>query len=45
MSLTNVTGSQAIYLDQDKWAIATVEPDQMEISCNSHRHVIMTEPP
>ena len=45
MSLTNVTGSQAIYLDQGNWAVATVEPDQMEISCNSHSHVITIEPP
>ena len=45
MSLTNVGGSQAIYLDQGNWAVATVEPDQMEISCNSHRHVIIIEPP
>ena len=45
MSLTNVSGSQAIYLDQGNWAVATVEPDQMEISCNSHRHVITIEPP
>ena len=45
MSLTNVTGSQAIYLDQDNWAVVTVEPDQMESSCNSHRHVITIEPP
>ena len=43
MSLTNVSGSQAIYLDQGNWAVATVESDQMEISYNSHRHVI--EPP
>ena len=45
MSLTDVRGSQAIYLDQGNWAVATVEPDQMEISCNSHRHVITIEPP
>ena len=44
MSLTNVTGSQAIYLDQGNWPDATVEPDQMEISCNSHRHIITIEP-
>ena len=45
MSLTNVTGSQAIYLDQGYWAVATVEPDQMELSCHSHSHVITIEPP
>ena len=45
MSLTNVTGPQAIYLDQGNWAVAFVEPNQMEISCNSHRHVITIEPP
>ena len=45
MSLTNVSDSQAIYLDQGNWAVATVEPDQMEISCHSHRHVITIEPP
>ena len=45
ISWTNVTGQQAIYLYQGNWAVATVEPDQMEISCNSHRHVITIEPP
>ena len=44
MSLTNVTGLQAIYLDQSSLAVATVIPDQMEISCNSHRHVVTIEP-
>ena len=44
MSLINVSGSQAIYLDQCNWAVATVEPDQMEISCNSPRYVITIEP-
>ena len=44
MSVTNVTGSGAIYLQQGKWAVITIEPDQMEISCNSHRHVISIEP-
>ena len=44
MSVTNVTGSEAIYLDQGNWAAVTMEPDQMEISCNSQRHVISIEP-
>ena len=43
--VTNVNGSGAIYLDQGNWAVVTMEPDQMEISCNSHRHVISVEPP
>ena len=45
MSLTNVTGSQAIYIDQGIWAGATVEPDQIEMSYNSHKHVITIEQP
>ena len=45
MSLTNITGSKAIYLDQGYWVVATVELDRMEISCNSHRHVITIAPP
>ena len=45
MSVTNVTGSEATYLNQCNWAAVTMEPDQIEISYNSHRHVISIEPP
>ena len=45
MSVTNATGSKATYLDQGNWAVVIMVPDQMEISCSSHRHVISIEPP
>ena len=32
MSVSNVTSLEAIYLDEGNWAIATMEPDQMEIT-------------
>ena len=44
MSVTNVTGSEAIYLDLCNWAVLTIELDEMEISCNSHRHGISIKP-
>ena len=45
MSVSNVTSPEAIYLDEGNWAIATVEPDQMEITCTAQKHVISLNPP
>ena len=33
LSVTNITGPQAIYLDQRLWAISVEKPTQMEIRC------------
>ena len=33
LSITNITGPQAIYLDQGSWAISIEMPTQMEIRC------------
>ena len=33
LSVTNITGPQAIYLDQGLWAISVEKPTQMEIRC------------
>ena len=33
LSITNITGPQAIYLDQGSWAISIEKPTQMEIRC------------
>ena len=45
MSVSNVTGPEAIYLDEGNWAIATVESDQMEITCTAQKHVVSLNPP
>ena len=45
MSITNITGPVAIYLDQGNWAVATMEPDQMEVSCPVQKHIISLNPP
>ena len=45
MSVSNVTSPEAIYLAEGNWAIATVEPDQMEITCTAQKHVISLNPP
>ena len=37
ISVTNVIGPEAVYLDQVNWAVVTIEPDQMEILYNSQR--------
>ena len=33
--MTNITGPQAMYLDQGSWAISVEKPTQMEIRCSS----------
>ena len=45
ISVTNVTGSEVVYLDQGNWPIATTEPDQMEIICTALQHAIPINPP
>ena len=45
MSVSNVNGPEAIYLDKGNWAIANMEPDQMEISRTTQKHVISLNPP
>ena len=45
MSISNVTSSEAIYLDEGNWAIATMKPDQMEITCTEQKHVVSLNPP
>ena len=44
MSITNITGPVAIYLDQGNWAVATMEPDQMEVSLPSSETYNFFEP-
>ena len=44
MSVSNVTSPEAIYLDEGNWAIATVEPDQMEITCTAQKPCNFIEP-
>ena len=41
----SVTSPEAIYLDEGNWAIATMEPDQMEIRCTAQKHVISLNTP
>ena len=45
MSISNVTSPEAIYLDEGNWAIATMKPDQMEITCTEQQHVVSLNPP
>ena len=45
MSISNVTSPEAIYLDEGNWAIATMKPDQMEITCTEQKHVVSLNPP
>ena len=45
MSVSNVNGPEAIYLDKGNWAIASMEPDQMEISCTTQKQAISLNPP
>ena len=45
ISVSNVNGPEAIYLDKGNWAIASMEPDQMEISCTTQKHAISLNPP
>ena len=45
MNISNVTSPEAIYLDDGNWAIATMNSDQMEITCTDQKHVVSLNPP
>ena len=45
LSITNITGPQAIYLDQGSWAISVEKPTQMEIRCPQVTQVKSLKPP
>ena len=45
LSVTNITGPQAIYLDQGLWAISVKKPTQMEIRCPKVTQVKSLKPP
>ena len=45
LSVINITGSQAIYLDQGLWAISVEKPTQMEIRCLKVTQVKSLKPP
>ena len=45
LSVTNITGPQAIYLDQGLWAISVEKPTQMEIICPKVTQVKSLKPP
>ena len=43
--MTNITGPQAMYLDQGSWAISVEKPTQMEIRCPQVTQVKSLKPP
>ena len=45
LTVTNITGPQAIYLDQGLWAISVDMPTQMEIKCPKVTQVKSLKPP
>ena len=45
VSIHNITGPQANYLDQGLWAISVETPIPMEIKCEDHSHVKTLQPP
>ena len=45
LTITNITGPQAIYLDQGLWAISVDKPTQMEIRCPKVMQVKSLKPP
>ena len=45
LSITNITGPQAIYLDEGSWAISIEKPTQMEIRCPQVTQVKSLKPP
>ena len=44
VAMNNITGCQAIYLDQGNWAISVETPIPMEIKCEDHSHVKLYTP-
>ena len=45
LSVINITGPKAIYLDQGLWAISVEKPTQMEIRCPEVTQVKALKPP
>ena len=45
LTVTNITGPQAIYLDRGLWAITVDKPTQMEIRCPKVTQVKSLKPP
>ena len=45
LTLHNITGPQAHYLDQGLWAISVETQIPMEVKCEDHSHVKTLEPP
>ena len=45
VSMYNITGLQANYLDQGLWSISVVTPIPMEIQCGDHNHVKTLQTP
>ena len=45
LSMTNISGPQAIYLDQGSWTISVEKPTQMEIRCPKITQVKSLKPP
>ena len=45
LAITNITGSQANYLDQCNWVISVKEPTQMEIRSTDHTNFKTLQPP
>ena len=45
LSVTNISGPQAIYLDQGSWTISVEKPTQMEIRCPQVTQVKSLKPP
>ena len=43
--MTNITGPQAMYLDQGSWVISLEKPTQMEIRCPQVTQVKLLKPP
>ena len=43
--MANITGPQAMYLDQGSWAISVEKPTQMEIRCPQVTQVKSLKPP
>ena len=45
LTVTNITGPKANYLDQGYWTIPMTEPTQMKIKCSDHTHIKTLQPP
>ena len=45
LTLHNITGPEAHYLDHGLWAISVETPIAMEVKCKDHSHIKTLEPP